>query len=231
VFTPPFNTSSCFHAFQGARERRMSPPRLSSAIEAEDRARADEAFSKLKVQNLYEEAYWNLGKYLYHAKWGTEAEQLADLRRAVAGEDSPGYLSKDTFIEALIALLRLELKSQDYGSALITWKRLQSIARKATLDPWREAMDRVSALRNDDRLVRLSGQISNGTSWNGTLFKQRFAVKVESGRVAEIKLRCEKQYLFFRHEAGVQYKVETRAGECGIELVGDPGTKFHLEQS
>jgi TonB family protein len=230
-----FRFKVLFHMFEpatGASSKFVSGYKtLTKAIEAEDRARADETLANLQARNLYEEAYWNFGKYFYDVKWGTEVEQLADLRKAVAGESSPRYLPKDAFIAALTSMLRLELESQDYGSALMTWKRLQPIARKATLDPWREVMDRVSALRNDDRLVRLSGEISKGTSWNGTLFKKRFEVKVESGHVAEIKLRCETQYLFFRHEPGVIYRVETRAGDCGIELVGDPGTKFHLDQS
>jgi hypothetical protein len=58
-----------------------------------------------------------------------------------------------------------------------------------------------------------------------------FEIAVSSGRVSEIKLRCERQYVFFRYEPGVQYKVDGAGGTCGIELVGDPGTAFELIQS
>jgi hypothetical protein len=53
---------------------------------------------------------------------------------------------------------------------------------------------------------------------------------VTSGAVSEIKLRCEKQYLFFKYQPGVQYSIGSKKDQCSIEVVGDPGTKFDLVQ-
>ena len=63
------------------------------------------------------------------------------------------------------------------------------------------------------------------------MLKRRFRVQVASGRLSEIKLRCERNYLFFPYNPELEYKVEARSGRCSIELVGDPGTKFQLIQS
>jgi hypothetical protein len=49
--------------------------------------------------------------------------------------------------------------------------------------------------------------------------------------VSEIKLRCEKQYVFFRYQPAVEYSVANRAGRCSMEVVGEPGTAFELIQS
>lgn len=205
--------------------------KLMTAIQAGDRARADELFSALEVKNLSEEAYVSFARFGYHRKWGTEAEQLEDLKLAIAGEKKARYLNKETFVAALTGRLLLQMKAQDYGGALSTWKTLQPIAPANILAELQGTMDRLEALRTSDRPVRMSSGFGSRTSWSGVLFRNRFEVVVASGRIAEIKLRCEKQYVFFRYEPGVQYKVDGPSGTCGIELVGDPETKFELIQS
>lgn len=79
-------------------------PKLIKAIQAEDRAAADALLASLDVQNLYEDAFLNVGKYEHYRRWGTEAEQIASLRRAVAGENHARYLPKETFLSALQVL-------------------------------------------------------------------------------------------------------------------------------
>lgn len=205
--------------------------RLLKAIAADDRAGADAELATLKVTNLFEDAYSNVGRYQYHQKWGTEAQQLADLERAVARESLPRYLPDDVFIVAVKSLLALQLRAKDFANALKTWETLQKSAPAADHDKFQQAMAKVEALRTSDASYSVAGEINKGTSWFYTLFKNRFQIDVASGKVAEIKLRCDKQYVFFRYEPGVQYRVSDRYGSCGLELVGDPGTKFSLIQS
>jgi hypothetical protein len=68
-------------------------------------------------------------------------------------------------------------------------------------------------------------------SWHHQLFKDHFQIAVASGKVSDIKLRCKKAYVFFHYQPGVQYKVESRSGNCWMELIGEPGTTFDLTQS
>ena len=89
----------------------------------------------------------------------------------------------------------------------------------------------IEALRSDNRSYQIGGTIQNGSSWFYKLFKSRFQIAVRSGRLSEIKLRCDKKYIFFRYEADLQYKVGNKLGNCGMELVGEPGTTFDLIQS
>ncbi len=205
--------------------------RATKAIEAGERAKADEEMRNLKVENLYEDAFLNLANYYYHRKWGTEADQLADLRRAVAGERRPQYLERATFLGVLTALLNLEVRGKDYGAALATWKILQPFVAKKDLPAYLKTIDQIVSLQNSDSAVRMSAQITKGTAWYGQLFKKNFQIAVASGKVSEIKLRCEEAYLIFRYDPQLQYKVDARGGDCSIEIVGDPGTKFDLIQS
>jgi hypothetical protein len=134
-------------------------------------------------------------------------------------------------VSILTAMLRLQLKQQDLGNALDSWSRLQPLLSKKDAEIWKPAMDKVAAVEKNDTAFSMSGEFADSTSWNGVLLKHRFQLLVASGRVSEIKLRCEKNYVFFAYDPDLVYKVEARSGRCSIELVGDPGTKFRLIQS
>jgi TonB family protein len=204
---------------------------FTKAVEAGDKRQADELLTKLQVQNLYEDAFRSFGKYFYDRNWGTAEDQLTDLGRAAAGEKSDRYLPKEAFTMVLTAKFILEVDSRDYGSALETWRTLQPIAALKTRADLQRTVDQIDAIRKSDEVVSLAEQIRKGTTWGGHLFKTHFSIAVASGAVSEIKLRCERQYLFFKYQPGVQYSVSTRSGSCGIEVVGAPGTTFELIQS
>jgi TonB family protein len=203
---------------------------LVKAIEAGDRARADELLAQLEAKNLYEDAFKHVARFQYHRKWGTEREQLADLKRAVAGEKAPRYLSKELFVGVLDAMLTLETTAQDFGHALKTWERLRPLASKDLATKWQPAIDQILALQSSDRPFKMAAHIEKGTSWNGQLLRNRFHINVKTGQVSEIKLRCEKTYVFFRYEPELEYTVDARSGNCGIEVVGEHDTEFDLVQ-
>lgn len=204
--------------------------RFVTAIEAGDKVMADQQREKLKPQNLYEDAFANFGTYYYHAKWGTPAEQLTDLRSAIAGEKHPEYLPRAAFRTALAAMFALEVKAGDYGSALDTWEILEPIATEQLRADFRGAVDQMRTLQAGNQQVVTSQTIDQRNYWSGKLFRNRFGIDVTSGALSEIKLRCQKQYLFFAYKPNVQYSIGTKKDQCGIEVVGDPGTTFNLIQ-
>jgi hypothetical protein len=81
------------------------------AIDEGDRTRADQGLGKLDAQTLYEDAFEHLALHQYQRKWGTEVQQLAALKRAIAYEDKPRYLNKAQLISALQQLLSLDIKT------------------------------------------------------------------------------------------------------------------------
>lgn len=50
------------------------------------------------------------------------------------------------------------------------------------------------------------------------------------GEMAEIKLRCDKKYVFFHYYPEISYRTPQEYGDCQMELVGNPGTRFNLIQ-
>jgi hypothetical protein len=204
---------------------------LLKEIDAGDREQATTELATLEAQNLYEDAFKSYVKFLYDHKWGTEVEQLADLRHTIAGETHNRYLPKDVFVRALISQLSLQVKRKDYGSALDTWTILERVAPEATRKQLQPTIDQLNAVRSSDEVVTTPGQMDKGTRWYSRLFKKRFSIALASGAVSEIKLRCQQRYVFFKYEPDIQYTVNPSAGECFIEVVGAPGTTFDLVQS
>jgi TonB family protein len=202
------------------------------AVEAGDREHADSRLALLttSTHNLYEDAYRAIATYTYYRKWGTDAQQLSALRRAIAGERSARYLPKGVFASALQAQLALEIRTQDYARALRTWETLNDVGLDAaTRANLQKSIDQIQALRTDDKAYAVPGEIAN-TSWYYELLKQRFQIEVAAGAIAEVKLRCDQQYILFRFDPQLQYTISGNDSGCSMELIGDPGTKFRLIQ-
>jgi TonB family protein len=203
---------------------------LLKAVEAADRERADSRLALMRPHNLYEDAYYGVALYTYYRKWGTEAQQLGALRRAIADEKEPSYLPKDLFESALQAQLSIEISTQDYARALATWATLRNKADAASLSRWQKSIDAIEALRTSDKAYAVTGEIATGTSWYYQLLKDRFQIDVTSGKVAEVKLRCNRQYVAFAFDPQMQYRISGNDRGCWMELVCDPGTQFRLIQ-
>jgi TonB family protein len=205
---------------------------LMQAIEVGNRTRADELLAQLDAQNLYEDAHRELARYHYHRKWGTEAQQILALRRAIASETRPVYLPYRTFVSALEALLTLEVHTNDFARALGTWERLKPLASKKDVARWQGTIDRIEAIRTSDDAFLVSGEIDPPSGhWYGELLKRRFQINVSSGEVSEIRVKCEGGYLALPYKPDARYTVQAESGDCGVYILGSGGTKFELIQS
>lgn len=205
---------------------------LSKAIAAKDRSAADAAMSKLKITNLYEDAFFGLAQYYYAQVWGTAAQQLAGLVRAVANDDAASvhYLPKNVRGPVLRSLFNLEIKTHEYAEATATARLLQKLGvDRATEAKIKSVLGQLETLRSDDRGYGVAGVMPNG-SWSLELFKRHFSIEVAEGYVSQVKLRCQRGYLFFAFDPKLQYEVKGKYGSCQMELLGAPGTKFTLFQ-
>lgn len=205
--------------------------KLTAAISEGDRDTADAIFQDLEVTNLYEDAHYYLAKYLYDSRWGDAGQQLASLTRAIAHEENAAYLPDDFFVRALLAKFSLQVQLQHFGGALHTAKLLESQdlegAQRQALDA---SVAEIRRLQQDERVFEVRGRIDHGTSWYLVLLKRQFHIDDVHGDIAELKLRCERGYVFFRYHPDERYKTTEHSGPCRLEIVGDPGTTFRLVQ-
>lgn len=207
--------------------------KLLAAIGAGDRDKADALLADLEPRNLYENAYRELGRYTYLRKWGTRAQQLGALSRAVGPDEERSYLADDARAKAMTTLFLLQADQHDFGGALETAGRLPEQAGdedlQATID---QAVREIEALRHDDRAFAVEGRIGErSTSWHLKLLKSSFRFDGVEGRISEIKLRCAGKFVGFAYDDTLTYSVVERYMPCSLEVVGDPGTRFRLIQS
>lgn len=206
--------------------------RAIAAIESGDREQAEARLGELEVRNLYEDAYLNVARYWYFKSWGDRLQRLAALRRAVAHEQEQKYLPEEVFRWALLTRFALEVDLQDFGAALDTARllRTQDLSREQTA-ALEATVAEIRALASDDRSFAVTGYTGADNSWYITLLKRHFYIDQVEGEIAEIKLRCDRDYVLFRYDPTMAYQVAEQQGTCHMEVVGDPGTTFRLVQS
>jgi TonB family protein len=213
--------------------------KFGEAMQGDDKIEAEAALKRLDAVNLYEDAFLGLAEYKYALKYGTQHDQISGLKRALANETAPKYLPKSEFEGALRSLLILDIKTNQFQEALTTWEHLQRVSTDyKTLATLKAVMDQVDLVRKDPRPYGITGELKPSASaaetmaatWFLDLFKPRFRIEVEEGHLAEIKLRCDKTFLSFPFDPGLEYHVESRFGKCEMQLLGVPGSKFTVIQ-
>jgi TonB family protein len=203
---------------------------FNKALDANDRAAADAALKSLKINTLYEDAYYGFVTYQYASRWGDERDQIAALGRAIGDASQIPYFSQTTARELLLARLRLQLNARNYGEAMTTWSRLQKIgvdpSIAKTVQP---VIDQLVKIRSNDQAYDVSGIMDAG-NWSLHLFKHHFRAVVAQGYISQVKLRCAKGYVYFAFDPALEYEVHNKYGDCMLTFEGAPGTRFTLTQ-
>jgi hypothetical protein len=195
------------------------------------RETAESGLKALVPKNNFEDAFYALAQYEYFKKWGTATQKLAAIRRAVLYEDGTyKYYSEPVYRYALMSLFNTEIETSRYGDALDTYKKF-SQSQKVEPDVQANIASLQNLQTNDDTFsVRGSIEVSN-TSWYYKLLKRHFLVLLTSGKLQEIKLRCDKKYALILYTRDIDYTIPEEYGLCGMEVIGDGGTEFALIQS
>ena len=205
--------------------------RIGDAIAAGNRQLAGTLVEELSARNHYEEALLHLARFHYLREWGEAAQQLQALDRAIAHEKTAKYLPEQVFISALVAHFGLLAHTRDFARALETYETLQDFELDDhVLTALQADAKQIRALKSDNRAYSVGGEIDTSANWYYDLFKDDFAVLDVDGDVAEVKLRCDRKYVFWRFDPEVVYHVNDDYGDCHLTLVGDPGTTFQLRQ-
>jgi hypothetical protein len=205
---------------------------ISSAIARGDRPLADKLLAAIKTHGLDEDVLRNMLLYQYHQRWGTPAQQLADLRRASGIRDPNGAMPSLLASKALRPRLELEIQLNDFGGALITWDIIERSKKTQEFAPaFQATIDDINSRRTDDRSHTVAGEVDHRGSWFVYLLKRKFAIGASNGEVSHLKLRCERGFSTYKFEAGKLYETDENAGPCQLQVIGKPGTALELQQS
>lgn len=203
---------------------------LIALAQSGDKSSTEAALQKLAPQNLYEDAFMGIAQYAYFGRWGTVAQQMEALHRAIANEHQAKYLSDALFQSASMSLFNLQIQSGYFGSAMQTYEDL-SQQQKSAPDVQANIVG-LRTLQTNDTAFTVRGAIEEKyTRWNYRLLKQHFSVVVTSGELTEIKLRCDKKFVLIPYSTDFEYTIPNSFGSCDMEMIGSGGTEFALIQS
>ena len=216
----------------GPRPRFLTAHRaIRDAIGADDGERAAALIDGLEARDFYEDSLLHLAKFYYLREWGEPEAQLRALDRAIAHETNAKYLPEKLFVSALVARFGLLTHTRDFARAVETFELLRDFEiDEETRTALESDVQQVLALKTDDRAYSVAGEIDASANWYFDLYKHDFAVLDVVGEIAEVKLLCDRKYVFFRFDPAIMYHVNDDYGRCRLTLVGNPGTSFQLRQ-
>jgi TonB family protein len=214
-----------------SRYRRFT--RSINADEQDDAQGELEALDEGGAHSLYEDAFLNLARYYYAAKYGSSEEQMTYLERALYFDQEDTY---DTYLpepDALALwpqLFVLQAQNQRFAEALATYDIIAAIGADEAHASLADAAAKLRELAVDDTPYALAARTDESGSFSIDLFKDEFYLDDVESNIDQIKLRCDQRYVFFEFEAGTQYKVPRQFGQCELEVLGDAGAGFTLVQ-
>lgn len=173
----------------------------------------------------------HLAKSAYYAKWGTRAEQLQALNRAVAYERSDTFLPDQMYRQAQLARFGLLVQMNHFAEALDAFETLKELdPNERRLDALVPAVDEIRKVKQDDRAFVVDGQLDGHGYWSHQLLKDHFSLRKVEGKVVELKLYCDRAFVFFPFDPQLDYRVAEDQGDCTLTVVGNAGTTFALAQ-
>lgn len=185
------------------------------------------------ARSLYEDAYLNLAKYYFASKYGSSEEQMIYLERALFFDNEDTY---ETYLPAEDALVYwpqlfvLQARNNRFAEALATYEIITAVSDQATKDSLADAVQALREAAVDDTAYAIAGRTDQSGRWKVQLFKDEFYLRNADSNIKEIKLRCEKRYVFFEFDAATQYKVPPQFGQCELEVIGNADAGFELVQ-
>ena len=146
------------------------------------------------------------------------------LDRAIAHETTAKYLPEEVFIHALLAHFGLLTQMRDFHRALEAFESLSAFEiDEETRAALQADAEQIRILKTDDRAYSVAGEIDDTANWYFDLFKDDFAVLDVHGEIAEVKLRCDRKYVFFRFDPAIAYHVNDTYGDCHLTPGRQPG--------
>jgi TonB family protein len=210
--------------------------RFTKSLAEESQPEAEKKLTTLVAAsgyNQYENAFLNLGQYMYAQKYGTSVQQMEYLDAALSfsrDKEDLVYLPDESAKMARRELMRLQAENKRYSEALKTY-RYFAISEDAEAEGiFKPIVAQILALAKDDRSYAVAAALDDSGSFELDLLKHHIYFTGAAGKISEFKLRCSQNYVGFVVEPEVAYNIPEAWGSCALEIVGDAGATLSLIQ-
>ncbi len=185
------------------------------------------------VRNLYENAYLNMARFNYAVKYGTAAEQMKYLKTALSYENTGPKVTflPDNIVEiARRKLFELQLANKYYAEAVKSYLSFAKNDDSKATDLLEPSYQQLLELKSSQDAFELEATTDENGYWSINLFKSGFVINDADGLLREIKLRCDKKYVFFPLELDEEYSIPVSFGDCYLQLLGTADVNFKFVQ-
>ena len=181
------------------------------------------------------------GQYAYSAALlaGLEGDSLTELKFLSRAARNPVYADNTYYITDIstpyMAAFMSLVENGHYGEAANNFENMRdnpdnfNMGQKG-LDTLRPTYDELLSIKDDDSTYSVEGRIDGTSYWFMTLYKSVFYFDRVEGELDELKLRCQGAYRVFPYQEGATYAIPESWGECDLQVIGSPETKFYINQ-
>ncbi len=197
---------------------------------------AQETLSELEEKtslNNYERAFINFSKFRLAFVKGEQKNQPLYLNRAL-GYESKGkdlnYLSEELRAIARRQLFILQVEQKHYADALSTYEEMNKNQQKEDIELFKDTYQAIKTLKSDDQTFSIREQLDDRGFLFHSLIKNSISIFDAQGELNELRLRCQKKYVYFDYSPNKQWNIPNEWGECTLQVIGEPKAEFTLWQ-
>lgn len=181
----------------------------------------------------YTHTFLNLLKFRIAKAFGDIEGQIKSAQRVLLFDAESGargpYVEEQVRIAMKRELFGAYVNSGRYAEALSIYQALQDIDPGAQTT-FAATVDQLRAVKAAKNPVSVAMTVAPRGYESLTLFKNAFSIGNVEGRLVALNLRCERKFAALEFSLTTQYKVPEEWGQCYLQVVGDPASKFKLTQ-
>ena len=205
--------------------------RFNKALREENQERASKYLQRMQSydRNLYEDAFYHLAGFRFAHEYGSENDQYNHLVAATYKHDHLIFLDPATHLALLEARAQIELRLGKLAAARKTAtnaiRAYEENTYPALLD---EIINAVDSFAASEKVFASKGAVRQDNRYVHHLIKTDFSFDEIDGRIAELRLHCDKGYVGFAFKPDTRFSVQQDWSDCRLIAIGDPGTTFTL---
>jgi len=184
--------------------------------------------------NDYERAYLNFNRASYAANYGTKIGEMRHLNRALLFEgtydDNRHFLPSELMLSVRRQLFAAQAETNHFEEAMRSYYLIKNKHGDEAVSDFKAAHEKMLEIKNGDTAYAIPAKTNGNGFWSINLFKSNLSINNKGSTINELKLRCDKKYVFLAFKEGDQYEIPKSWGACHLQVLGAANSEFDLIQ-
>lgn len=222
----------------GARNRFVNRhKRFVKAIRDNDKKNAKKFIDRYRDEsdlNNYERAYLNFDRASYAKLYGTKLEEMRYLNTALLFEgdydDDSRFLPPELILSVRRQLYMAQTETNYFYDAMRSYYLIRNKHGEEAVSDFQAAHEKMQEILKSNIRYGIPARTNGNGLWTINLFKSNFSINSKDSIINELKLRCEKKFVFFAFKEGDKHEIPKSWGACNLQVLGAADSEFDLVQ-